>query len=50
MLARRDDAITLLARSDPASADLLSDLYVSCRKALSQVQTTNGAAGKEGNK
>ena len=30
----RDEIITLLARSDPVSADLLSDLYVSYRKAL----------------
>jgi len=28
----RDEIITLLARSDPASADRLSDLYVSYRK------------------
>lgn len=30
----RDDTITLLARSDPASADRLVDLYVKCRQAL----------------
>ena len=30
----RDEIITLLARSDPASADRLSDLYVAYRKAL----------------
>ena len=30
----RDDAITLLARSDPASADRLLVLYVKCRQAL----------------
>ena len=30
----RDEIITLLARSDPVSADLLSDLYVSYRKAI----------------
>lgn len=31
ILALRDEIITLLSRSDPASADRLSDLYVSCR-------------------
>lgn len=30
----RDEIITLLARSDPASADRLSDLFVAYRKAL----------------
>lgn len=30
----RDDIITLLARSDPASADRLSDLFVAYRKAV----------------
>lgn len=30
----RDEIITLLARSDPASADRLSDLYVAFRKAV----------------
>jgi hypothetical protein len=34
MLAPRDELITLLARSDPASADRLSTLYVAVRKAL----------------
>lgn len=33
LLAGRDEVITLLARSDPASADRLSDLYVAYRKA-----------------
>jgi len=32
LFERRDEIITLLARSDPASADRLSDLYVSYRK------------------
>lgn len=36
LLARGDDIITLLARSDPASADRLSDLYVSYRGIMSQ--------------
>jgi hypothetical protein len=31
LLTKRDDIITLLARSDPASADRLSDLFVSYR-------------------
>jgi Tfp pilus assembly protein PilV len=35
LFAGRDDLITLLARSDPASADRLSDLYVSYRKIMS---------------
>ncbi len=30
----RDEIITLLARSDPSSADRLSDLYVAYRKAM----------------
>ena len=38
LLARRDDVITLLARGDPASADQLSDIYVSYRKAVDEVQ------------
>lgn len=37
LLARRDDVITLLARSDPASADRLSDLYISYVKAMGPV-------------
>jgi hypothetical protein len=34
LLAGRDEIITLLARSDPASADRLAELYVAYRKAL----------------
>jgi hypothetical protein len=34
LFAGRDEVITLLARSDPASADRLSDLYVAYRKAV----------------
>jgi hypothetical protein len=34
LLNQRDDLITLLARSDPASADRLTEVYVSFRKAL----------------
>jgi hypothetical protein len=38
LLTRRDEIITLLARSDPAAADRLSDLYVSYRQAITSVQ------------
>jgi hypothetical protein len=34
LFAGRDELITLLARSDPASADRLADLYASYRKAM----------------
>ena len=34
LLAGRDEIITLLARSDPASADRLSDLYVAYRNSV----------------
>lgn len=34
LLAGRDEVITLLARSDPASADRLSDLYTAYRKSM----------------
>jgi hypothetical protein len=34
LLAGRDEIITLLARSDPASADRLFDLYAAYRKAV----------------
>jgi hypothetical protein len=36
LFARRDEIITLLARSDPASADRLADLYVSYRKIMNR--------------
>ena len=35
LFAGRDEIITLLARSDPASADRLSDVYVAYRKLMS---------------
>ena len=35
LFAGRDEVITLLARSDPASADRLTDLYVLYRKTMS---------------
>ena len=34
VIAPRDEIITLVSRSDPASADRLSDLYVSCRRIM----------------
>ena len=34
LLAGRDELITLLARNDPASADRLSDMFVSYRKIM----------------
>jgi hypothetical protein len=34
LFAQRDEIITLLARSDPVSADRLSDLYASYRRAI----------------
>jgi len=37
LLKRRDRIITLLARGDPASADLLSDLYVAYRAAVNDL-------------
>jgi len=36
LLAARDELVTLLARSDPASADRLSELYVKYRAAMGQ--------------
>ena len=35
LFAGRDELITLLARSDPAAADRLADLYASYRKVMS---------------
>ena len=34
LFTRRDEIITLLARGDPASADRLSDLYISYRQIM----------------
>jgi hypothetical protein len=42
LLDQRDDLITLLARSDPASADRLSALYVSYEKAVAEPFTSKG--------
>lgn len=43
LLARRDDVITLLARSDSAAADRLSDLYVTYRASMSNAQLKSGS-------
>ena len=37
LLSQRDDVITLLARSDPASAGRLSDMYVAYRKVMNNL-------------
>jgi hypothetical protein len=37
MFATRDETITLLARSDPASADRLADLYTKYRQVIASV-------------
>ncbi len=36
LLTRRDEIITLLARSDPASAELLTEAYLSYRNAMNK--------------
>lgn len=41
LFSQRDQVITLLARSDPASADRLSDLHVSFRKVIDSAGLTN---------
>ena len=38
LLSQRDDVITLLARSDPASADRLAEMYMSFRKGMGNAQ------------
>ncbi len=42
LLDRRDEIITLLARSDPAAADRLSDLHVTYRQAMTGAQPAAG--------
>lgn len=42
LLDQRDDLITLLARSDPASAERLTSLYLECRKGLAAAQAAPG--------
>lgn len=39
LLSQRDDIITLLARSDPAAVNHLSDIYVSYQKAMNDVSS-----------
>jgi len=43
MYARRDDAITLLARNDPASAERLTDLHLAFRQAFGNLPAANSA-------
>ena len=43
MYASRDDAITLLARNDPASAERLTDLHLAFRQALGDLPATSTA-------
>lgn len=38
LLNQRDDLITLLARSDPASADRLAEMYMSYKKGMGNAQ------------
>jgi hypothetical protein len=40
LFTQRDEIITLLARSDPAAADRLSDLYASYRKIMKEGKTS----------
>ena len=42
LMAGRDEVITLLARSDPAAADRLSDMYVSYRQVMSKIKPQAG--------
>ena len=39
LLAERDDIITLLARSDPAAATRLSDIYATYQKAMNDISS-----------
>ncbi len=39
LLSQRDDVITLLARSDPAAVNRLSDIYVTYQKAMNDVSS-----------
>lgn len=42
LMSERDEIITLPARSDPAAAERLSDIYVSYREAMSRVEAEAG--------
>ena len=48
LLDNRDDIITLLARSDPAAADRLSDMYVAYRRAVNDVSVPDRASTSAG--
>lgn len=39
LLTQRDDVITLLARSDPAAVNRLSEMYVTYQKTMNDVRT-----------
>ena len=43
LLTKRYEINTLLSRSDPASADRLSDMYVTYRQAISNIQAHDGS-------
>ena len=43
MYVSRDDAITLLARNDPASAERLTDLHLAFRQAFGNLPAANSA-------
>lgn len=43
LLKQRDEIITLLARSDPAAADRLADLYASYRKVMGNAAPVNAS-------
>jgi hypothetical protein len=42
LFTQRDEIITLLARSDPAAADRIADLYVSFREIMKKGRTSMG--------
>jgi hypothetical protein len=46
LLVHRDDLITLLARSDPACAERLTELYLACRKSLRGKTPSDGNAAQ----
>lgn len=41
LLSERDNVVTLLARSDPAAVNRLSDIYASYQKAMNDVSSRN---------
>jgi len=46
LLFQRDDIITLLARSDPAAVNRLSDMYVTYQKAMNDVGSRNSKSAE----